>query len=672
MTPSMLPNRPWRGVMAACWLVAAGGAFGAEPLPRASRLPTVVAVPAELAADDESAPKQERDLSERLRLIPELGWRDRGNAAQDTQVQSRGFGARASFGIRGIRLFLDDVPLSANDGQGSVAAIPVYGLGDVEFVPAPQSLRYGNAAGGVLMTWSPLIASGAEQQFRALASVDQQGVDARVARRTASHLPGFSATLGWLRADGDRPHSAGCPDDQTLRWRWSLNLLDVPEAEDPLGISAAQWQSGIVGDPAAVLFNTRKSVRSGHTGFSLAVPTPIGEWQQSAWMGRREVEQFLSIPVAVQANPRHPGGVIDLQRDQGGLIGSLRLERGFSIGWEWAQTREQRLGFENFSGQELGVRGRLRRRETNDLQTFDLFVGQEHQWSDDWSVDAGVRYGDWRLKSRDRFPGNGDDSGTRNLDTWSGSLRLVRAPDGPWRQAWSIGTGREPATLNELAYRADGSAGINVALDPARSTALEWRHEWPGDQDHHTLSLWQIQSRGEIVPAQSSGGRASFQNAGRTRRRGIEFAMGFDIQPQHRIEGSFGLIDARFTEGFEFVAGTERRLVAVGRRLPGIAAQQAQAAWLAEWRDRDATRVSVNWIGRTAADDRNTVFAPGFATVDVLWRHQFAPDFSVQVELGNLFDRRAIGSVIVNEANARFLEPAAGRRIWWSLQWSPE
>lgn len=651
--------------------------------PQAATLPTVVVQPDAALSCPVDTANAPASLADRVRAIPGLSWRDRGNAAQDVQVQSRGFGARSTFGIRGLRLFLDDVPLSANDGQSSAAAIPEQAPLALTFLRAPESLRYGQASGGVLLAESPAIESGRSQSVRFTGDADQMRLDGHVSLRGPDDHPGMRVAASHVDSDGARPHSAyrrsilhlvvDAPEDTAWNWRATVNLLDQPEAEDPLGVTAADWRAGLDGDPVAERFDTRKAVRSAHAGFSVAGDSDLGNWRQAAWIGARQVDQFLAIPIAVQANPRHPGGVIDLGRDTAGWLGTLAFAEGWTLGAEWGLTREGRRGYENFSEGEVGVRGRLRRDETNRLGTFDTFLLHERALTPAWSFDAGLRHGDWRLRSTDRFPANGDDSGRKALSLWSASGRFRYDGGGRWQHALSAGFGREAPTLNELAYRADGSAGIATGLTAARSTIVDWRQAWVFDGIRPELSLWQADGRDELVPATNAGGRASFQNAGRTRRRGIEASLHWDPVAGHHVDLVAMVLDARFTEGFSFRVGTEPvpRVVPAGNRIPGIARTQAQLAWSAQWTPRTSTRVTADVFGETPADDRNTVLAAGYASVDVAWRHQLAQDLEVSVGVRNLLDRRAIGSVIVNEANGRFFEPMVGRRVWLGLIWSP-
>ena len=62
----------------------------------------------------------------------------------------RGFGARAAFGIRGIKIVIDGIPETTPDGQGQLDNLPLGMLKSFEVLRGPSASLYGNASGGVI------------------------------------------------------------------------------------------------------------------------------------------------------------------------------------------------------------------------------------------------------------------------------------------------------------------------------------------------------------------------------------------------------------------------------------------------------------------------------------------------------------------------------------------
>ena len=94
------------------------------------------------------------NLSETLVRIPGVVANNRQNYAQDLQISSRGFGARATFGVRGVQLYQDDIPQTMPDGQGQTGSFMLFSTRRIEVLRGPFSALYGNAAGGVISVFS--------------------------------------------------------------------------------------------------------------------------------------------------------------------------------------------------------------------------------------------------------------------------------------------------------------------------------------------------------------------------------------------------------------------------------------------------------------------------------------------------------------------------------------
>ena len=633
------------------------------------------------------------NLSESLQRVPGFTALYRQNFAQDLQIQSRGFGARSTFGIRGIRLIVDGIPSSAADGQGQAAAFPLSSLDRVEVLRGPLALQYGNAAGGVIVGLSELDAPpgpsfdawiGSDRSRRANLRIDGGGDD-----DASSDDPWRWRVSGSSFAtDGARPHSAARRHQFNAIGEWSVdgnerlrliyNGLRQPLAQDPLGLTREAFaRDPDSTDAVASAFDARKTVREDQFGVDWRRERPGAvELRATAYRTDRAVEQYLAVPAAAQSAPGSAGGVIDLHRLSTGMDAAARWrgERGaLAVGVEAVRLDENRRGFENFVGNRLGVRGRLRRDENNRVDVVDLYASADHRFAEDWTALLGVRRSTLRFDSDDRYVANGDDSGgTRDANT-ALSFGVVRAFARGEAYA-SYGRGFETPTLNEMAYRPDGAAGFNRDLDASRNDAYELGLRWRSADASRRIemALYRVDGEGEIVPALNRGGRASFANAGATRREGIEFGASGGLGAQWRYAVAASWIDARFVEGFAFVAQNQTRIVAAGNRIPGVPRSDAFAEL--EWRSGDgrwSSALESRLVGAIAVDDRNTDAAERHTRV--AWRGQWrAHDSGWHAfwRIDNLFDRRYAGSVIVNEANGRYFEPAAGRGFSLGFGWT--
>src|SRR5256885_2094270 len=100
--------------------------------------------------DSQRPGQRHLSLDETLLLIPGLTVSNRNNPSQDARISIRGFGARSSFGVRGIRIMRDGIPLTLPDGQTPVDYLDLDNVGIVEVMRGSASSLYGNASGGVI------------------------------------------------------------------------------------------------------------------------------------------------------------------------------------------------------------------------------------------------------------------------------------------------------------------------------------------------------------------------------------------------------------------------------------------------------------------------------------------------------------------------------------------
>ena len=662
-------------------------------------VPASVAV-VTLAPD--SDPRPGINISETLGTVPGLWARDRQNYAQDVQISVRGFGTRSTFGIRGVRLYVDGIPATMPDGQGQISHVDLGSAAAVEVLRGPFSALYGNSSGGVLQVFTEDGAGAPRLSFGVGAgSNGQLRYDGKLTGTFGS--VDAVASVSRFETDGYRRHGAARRDIENVKLGLRLddrskltiigNAVQLPLAQDPLGLSRAELQADPRGvDPVALQFDTRKVLTQTQGGviYDLRLDGD-NALRAMVYGGHRDTTQWQSIPVAAQASPLSPGGVIALGRDHDGADLRLTLRDGaarrrWSVvgGLAYDKLREHRYGYRNFTGagdaQVLGVEGELRRNEVNDVQDLDPYLQAEWHPDPTWTLDAGVRHSTVRFVSHDQYVTgkNPDDSGRASYSATLPVLGVLYALQPDVHVYATAGRGFETPTLNEIAYRPDVQTGLNFDLRPAHSNNLELglktRSQAGGAFD---LAVFGSRTRDEIVTLSNTGGRSTYQNVASTRRRGLELQW---LRPlPHDLEArlAYTLLDARY--GGDFLActttpcTTPATAVAAGNRLPGVARHALFAAlgwqptrgWRAGIEARASSRVPVN--------DTNTDAAAAFATAN-LWAGYLLPAgawrWSAFGRVDNVTGRRCVGSVIVNEGSGRYFEPAPGRTFYAGLSGS--
>jgi iron complex outermembrane receptor protein len=469
--------------LAACTPAVAQVGTGALP-----RLPPVVATATRSAADPLDVPAaidviagadiqraQARiNLSESLQRVPGVVARDRQNFAQDQQISIRGFGARASFGVRGVRLYSDGIPASMPDGQGQAAHFPLDSAARIEVLRGPFSARYGNSSGGVFALFTadapaaPVVKGdlvlGAYGLRRAAWSAqapwgaDQDG--SLLLDLVDLHSEGYRRHGAARRRSGQLTVKGGFGNG--VRYTVLANGLDLA-ADDPQGLSGLE----LLGDRraagrGAIAFDTRKTVRQTQLGGHFEQQLSDRQsWSLTPYAGQRQTRQMLSVPVAVQAaSALHGGGAIALDRAYDGLdarwrwTGQLRGQPlALTVGTAREVSDERRRGFENFLGSRLGVFGALRRDQRDRVRSQDYYLQADWQPAPRWRVNAGLRRSDVRFVSRDDFitAGNPDDSGRLAYAHTAPVLGLLFHAR-PWLSLYAnAGSGFETPTFAELA-----------------------------------------------------------------------------------------------------------------------------------------------------------------------------------------------------------------------------
>jgi iron complex outermembrane receptor protein len=620
------------------------------------------------------------NLSESLGRVPGIVVLNRQNYAQDLQVSSRGFGARAAFGVRGIRLIADGIPASMPDGQGQAATFDLGTASRIEVLRGPFSALYGNASGGVINVLTedgpPVPTLGAS--FHAGSYDTWRGALKFGWQRDTV---GFVANVSHFESEGYRDHSAVRRDQLNSKVKLSLSedtrltlvgmALHQPDTQDPLGLTAAQVaQNPRQVVPGAITFNTRKSIDHDQVGVTLDhALSGATRLQASAWGGTRDVEQFLAFQGDTPDTTS--GGVVNLDRTFGG--GALRLFTDGSLGGrplriaaglEYERMAERRKGFVNNNG----VAGALRRDEDNVVASTGAYAQGEWRFAERWSAHAGVRASRVEFETTDYFvvPAslNGDDSGAVDFSATTPVAGLVLRLDPQTSLYANYGRGFETPTFVELAYRNAGT-GLNFDLVPSRSRHVEAgvKAVRPG-LARVNLAVFDIETRDEIVVDQSSGGRNTFRNAGRTERRGIELGAETLLAGPFEARAAYTWLDATFASDF----GTPD----AGNQLPGVPKEQlyAEGAWrYSPWGLRIALELLQR--SRVPVNDANSEFATAFAVVNAIigfeqrgagWR------LAEFLRIDNVGDKSYVGSVIANDGNGRFYEPAPQRNILLGVQ----
>jgi len=631
------------------------------------------------------------NLADDMATVPGLLARNRYNYAQDQQVSIRGIGANSAFGIRGVRVYQDGIPATGPDGQGQVSQFNLDSASRVEILRGPFSALYGNSSGGVIQLLTAT-GKGPLQVRSSVAYGSFDNVRASLNALGSAGPIGYNLDFTHFKVDGYREHSSARNESFNGKLNYSINdsnrlalitnVISRPDAQDPLGITPALFAADPEStDPAAIRFNTRKSLQQQQGG--LVYDLDLADSQSVrviGYYGHRSVLQFLSITQGAQAAAGSAGGVVDLNRRYGGADARWSWKGALAdrpmnwvVGVSYDRQNELRRGYNNFIGSQLGVQGTLRRDENNIVHDLDEYVQGTWDFASLWSAMIGVRHSDVKFDSEDHYitATNGNDSGGVDFGATTPVAGLVFKPQDWLRLYASYGRGFQTPLGSELAYRPDGGAGLNFGLQPARSNNTEVGVKLDIDPDITAeFAVFQAQTRDEIVVDTNIGGRSTYQNSGRTRRRGAEYSLNYRMAPDWRFQLAYTYVDAYYSDAYltciaaPCAAPTVR--VNAGNRLPGVPKHNVYASlrWGAEqgWH----AGVSGQYVTDVAVNDQNSVFAPAYALMGLDGGYGIElSSFKLNafLRLNNLLNRRYVGSIIVDDSNGRYFEPGPGFNI---------
>lgn len=625
-------------------------------------------------------------LDETLWLIPGLSVSNRNNPSQDPRISIRGFGARSAFGVRGIRVLRDGIPLTLPDGQTPVDYLDLESVGRVEVMRGSASSLYGNAGGGVVdirTSEPPLVpVSGALRMWNG-------GFGARrLVAKTGGTTEGFGyqANVARTESDGYRNYSRQRMTNGFSRLSYddsggsyALDWLGVntPVAENPGAITRAQFEANPhLADPLSVTKRARKAVKQSQFGLTARRSGSRGEIEASAYTGTRALDNPLTF------------AIVDVDRTMSG--GNLRAtvpvtvlgaEQRLTAGTELQLQNDLRRNFTNCNNAPQPIvpvptlacpnvgdeRGTVTLNQRELVSSVGSYVRDELDLGKRYTFTASARADAVRFRVKDKLINatNPDDSGQRNLDAVSPMVGILARLSESHSAYANVSSAFETPTATELGNQPNGAAGINRDLKPQRSTTYEVGVKGVGESGlQYNAALFATGVHDELIPFDipASGGRRYFRNAGRTSRRGVELGLGVAIK-QLELGGAYTYANYRFVD---FTVDTSHY---AGNRIPGIPRQTLQAS--AALHSSIATLVTETTLAdRMFVNDANSESAPGYGIFNArIVSSAFWNGSGAELTFGaqNLFNTRYISSVSVNAAGGKYYEPGSQRSIYVGL-----
>jgi len=609
--------------------------------------------------------RQQLGLDESLAVMPGLFFQNRYNFAQDLRIAIRGFGSRANFGIRGIRIFADDIPQTLPDGQGSVDAIDLGSAEQIQVIRGPFSAVYGASSGGVIDIRTE---QGPERPFlSARLDAGSYGfLQGQLKTGGQSARLNWLANVSWTDLDGYREQSRYENRLLNSKFRYDIddrtaltlvfNAIDSPNADDPGALTATEVvQDRRQAAPRNLQYDAGESLDQQSLGISLRRDT--GNGQELLLRTYAVSRDFLNrLPFDINSNGQ--GGSVELDRKFWGLGGnySWDFELGgrtnrLIVGLDHDVLRDLRSRFVN----NPGVTGDLTTRQDEDVTTTGVYLQDVLNLSDTVALTLGGRYDHMKYEVTDRKAATG--SGVRDFNQFSPMIGVNWSVRNALNLYANLSRAFDPPTTAELA-NPEGPTGFNRNLEP--QTATNYEIGLKGlvvERLRYELALFHIDVTDEIVPFELGGsGQSFFENAGSSTRNGAEASLSLELIRGLTATAAYTWSDFVFDQ-FSDLDGTDYD----GNRIPGIPENlfNLDLTWMhpsgfyAGW--------DLLYAGRFYADNANTVETGSYVLSNLRLGYRWQGrqwQFEPFAGVSNLFDENYMGNIRLNAAFGRYYEPA--------------
>ena len=597
---------------------------------------------------------QQLSLQEYLGSIPGLFTQNANNYAQDLRISLRGFGSRAAFGIRGVKIIIDGIPETTPDGQGQLDNLPLGLLKSFEVLRGPSASLYGNASGGVIYLNTLDKLEGKAAQFKVIfgsygfqsyqfnTSLQNEKTVALIhANRTQTN--GFRKNSGFEQNLFNIKVKHLFTSQSSIQLQ--LNYTNSPVAEDAGGLTleetGADWNQA---RQRNLDYNTYESIDQFKAGL---------RWKQN-WGSQWDLDTygFYSYRDFYGKLPFENGGIIDLNRNYFGFGSRLNYKQEkhrWQIGIETLKQQDQRDRYLNLKG----IQGRRSFSQLESFNSLGIYILDEIEW-EQFFLRTSLRYDDLNLGADSVFE-------DQKYQVLNPSIGLSYEMAAKQRLFANFSTSFETPTLSELSSNPSGKEGLNLELNPSRALNYElgWKGLW--SKSRIEANVFFIKSSNEILPyeLEAFSGRSFYRNAGATERFGFELS---GIYKTKALEVQASITQARY----EF---SESETVQ-GNALPGIPNSQffLQLGYMTptNWK----FQLTGESIGSFYADNLNIVQIDAYQRVRLQGGKTISLgglNADLYAGINNLFNVQYFDNVRLNAFGKRYYEPAPGRNVFFGL-----
>ena len=624
-------------------------------------------------------------LDEALRGIPGLLVQNRRNYGLSGGV---GLSIRAPqplFGLRGLAIIQDGIPLTTADGTTEPGNIDLGSVGRVDVVRGPSSVLYGNSAGGVIIldttidTSRPLTIT-PDIQFGSYGYNRQQ-----VRADGGNGSTQFMASVSRFDIDGFRQNSAAEITQANVvvnhvlsadtEIRGVFNLYDLPFAESPSFLTETDARADPIRSDDGECLSGACLARGVALARHWGEGNNQGQYGVTVQHSFRETQTFRATGWGMWRGADIIGAFQNIYLERTGFgfrseyLGETQVG---SVGVEWAAGLD--ISSQNDDRREFGqvapatpgedaTDGELDVDQTEDVLSAGPFAQVTIVPNDRVAFTVGVRWDYYDFTVGDRKLDDGDQSGDRTMDAVSPSVGATFAVAPGVNLFTNFATAYQTPTTVELSNTPTGEGGFNQSLEPQdlRSFEVGLRGLIEEARLRYEAAVYVSTVDNALVSFQNALSQDFFTNAGKSSRDGVELSL--DWVPNAHFDARFAYTYQDFVFE-EFVSGSDDFS---GLDEPGAPPHRVFVGFNYTAPFGLRSGATVRWVDEFAVDSANTAFNWAYTVVDLRFGYDTRwGDTNVRpfIGLDNLFDERYNSSVITNGRGRRFYEPSPGREVY--------
>lgn len=605
---------------------------------------------------------QGTSINDYIQAAPGIFTLSNNNYAQDSRITSRGFGARSSFGIRGIKIWVDDIPETTPDGQSQLDNLDYQLIHSTEILRGPDAALYGNVSGAMIKIYPT--------PFDSL----KEGVKVRLAggsfgfRQAGIQLVPKTDNWKWQfgyayqGADGYRKWSAFSNHIGNIRGRFQkaghelkilINGVFNPQSQDPGALNYIEAET----NPREARSNNiqYKAGENLHQQRMALIYKKSGAktYQQlKAYYLNRRFSNFLAFSTS---------GWGEIKRKNHGLyyeVGNLLKKGKFSwiAGADWQYQQDFRSNYDNLQGEK----GTLRLAQNEVYKDLSVYSLNSFQLTPRFRGEVNVRLSAIQTAMEDHFQTDGDQSGIRNIQSFNPSLKLSYQLNRQMSVNFINSTGFESPTLTELSVSPDGKPGFNPALNSSKTRLFEVHFHYGTTTDQSIDIHWfHVSGSNEIIPFEipSAPGRFYYENSGTSNRKGLELAVKWPLSDKYQLGWNYTYNYAFLLNGSD--------------PIPGIPVYVHQIQLMAQPVRKLQLRIDHQLVGKIYLLTNSSSSSTSYIEANI--QAGYTLDLAKQalvfnIGLNNLYNAKYYSNIRINATANRFYEPAPPTHFWAGIQ----